>query len=299
MNIIKSFFLVLISVTVSFGFCDQVNEIYIPVPVGAFSNVTMQSSGVFILEDERIFCGIKSFNLPEHYLAQMIWIKGSGFLEYKIKNPLPENSKLKTLAVCFEIGSGDSNYPTELSIYINNRKIGSIIIPGNYLERKGKFPLPEYWKGVQYGKFISILIKSNGTYIVEDGEQKKISDTTLEDINQISEHINLRIGVSENAIYKNGISLFGEKFGDFPIPLILKIEYIGDKIYQPKIVEILDNPKEYENKTVILAVHPSGWRCPCEKSTPIPEGFSRSATMIHDDTGCIYGMVEILVGRIL
>ena len=50
---------------------------------------------------------------------------------------------------------------------------------------------------------------------------------------------------------------------------------------------------------VIIAVHPGGWICPSKKSTPLPEGFSRSATVFYDDTGCLYGNGNILIGKVL
>jgi len=58
------------------GFCEQVNEIRVPIPIGAFSKVAIHSSCGFIVKNENSpFHDIKSFELPQHYLAQMIWFE--------------------------------------------------------------------------------------------------------------------------------------------------------------------------------------------------------------------------------
>ncbi len=105
--------------------------------------------------------------------------------------------------------------------------------------------------------------------------------------------------MDKDAQYRGGMNIFGEKFGNYPRTLTLSLGYDGEKIYQPTISEIIGNPKKYENQTVIIAVHPGGWVCPNKKSTQIPEGFSRSATMVYDDTGCLYGNGDVLVGKVL
>ena len=67
----------------------------------------------------------------------------------------------------------------------------------------------------------------------------------------------------------------------------------------PKISDIVGNPQRFENKFVILKVKPGGWSCPVNKSTSIPPVFSRSATMIYDDSGCLYGAGKIIYGKLL
>jgi len=52
------------------------------------------------------------------------------------------------------------------------------------------------------------------------------------------------------------MNVFGEKFGNYPKTLILGLEYDGEKIYQPMILDIINKPEKYKSKTVIIAVHP-------------------------------------------
>ena len=105
------------------GFCEQVNEIRVPIPIGAFSKVAIHSSCGFIVKNENSpFYGIKSFDLPQHYLDQLIWFEGSGFLVYRVKNLLSENAEIRILVLYFEAGAGTVNSPTDLSVYMNGRK---------------------------------------------------------------------------------------------------------------------------------------------------------------------------------
>ena len=109
---------------VFFGFCEQVNKIRVPIPIiGAFSKVAIHSSCGFIVKNENSpFYGIKSFDLPQHYLDQLIWFEGSGFLVYRVKNLLSENAEIRILVLYFEAGAGTVNSPTDLSVYMNGRK---------------------------------------------------------------------------------------------------------------------------------------------------------------------------------
>lgn len=38
-------------------------------------------------------------------------------------------------------------------------------------------------------------------------------------------HVDLRLGVKENAVFKGGMNLFGKKFGDYEQDLVMKIFY--------------------------------------------------------------------------
>jgi len=250
-----------------------------------------------------------------HYLAKLVWFEGSGYLEYKVKNPLPKNSKVRSLNLFLEASPGvqenSFNKKTDITVSINGKKIGTHTISSNHEEEKGKYT-PDWWpmNKTQYGKPIFIEVNDNGTFISDNYslnwvERKasinfqKASDIKIRDLNLNQSVITLKISVDSNAQYKGGMSFFGEKFGNYKKALSMGLEYEGEKEYQPKIIEIINNPEKYENKTVIIKAHPGGWSCPNEKAAQLPEGFSRSATMIYDDTGCLYGKGDILVGKIL
>jgi len=295
------------------------NFISIPIPIGSYSIANVSSSFCGVATESGIVGNVddpRSFSNPRRYLAQLIWFGDDGYLEYRLKNPLVGNSRIKTLRLFFEACSEapgyDLNHKTDISIYINGEKVGTQTINGDFGGKRGKYT-PEWWPidNTQYGKPIFIEIRKDGTYVgnsynLDWTEKRKtkihfkrVSDVGIEKLNLNQKFIKIRIGVDKDAQHKGGINLFGEKFGNYPQTLTLGLEYEGEKIYQPRMIDIIENPEKYEDKTVIMAVHPGGWGCPPGKATPIPAGFSRSAIMIYDNTGCLYGGGDILIGKIL
>jgi len=291
--------------------------IYIPIPIGAYSNYSLNNQAYPYGVVDKNLKEKLSLDNPIRYLAQLIWFEESGYLEYKVKKPLPKNSKVKALRLFFEAypEEGSSlNQKTDISVYINKKKILTQTINNDSGGERGKYT-PEWWPSnkIQYGKPIFVEIREDGTYIGDSynsdwAENKKVninfqkvSDVGIEDLELNQDVISIRIGVDKDTENKGGISLFGEKFGNYPKMLTLGLEYDGEKMYQPKIAKIIENPEKYENKTVIMAVHPGGWGCPPGNATKIPEAedFSRSSTMVYDDTGCLYGSGDILLGKIL
>jgi len=297
----------------------SINFVSIPIPVGSYSVAEIYSTYCGIVTETGIIGNIddsRSFNDPHRYLAQLIWFGSNGYLEYKLKNFLPKRSQIKKLRLFFESCSEapryNLNHKTDISVYINGKRICVYTINSDFGSQRGKYT-PQWWfiDNTQYGEPIFIEVRKDGTYIGDNydsdmSEKKvvemnfhKISSVGINDLDMNQEFITIRIGVDKDAQHKGGMNLFGEKFGNYFKTLTLGLEYEGENIYQPSIIEIINNPEEYENKTVILAVHPGGWGCPPKKSTLHPEGFSKSATMIYDDTGCLYGNGDILVGKIL
>ena len=290
---------------------SNTNFISIPISIGAYSNYSLDTQPYPYGVVDRNLREKLSLDNPIRYLAQLVWFEGSGYLEYKVENPLPKNSQVKVLRLFFEACS-EANCKTDISVYINGKKIGTHTINGNFSGKRGKYT-PQWWPtdNSQYGKPIFIEVRKDGTYIGDSYNSdwteekkaeinfKKVSDVGIEQLNLNQDVIMIRIGVDKDAQHKSGMNIFGEKFGNYPKTLTLGLEYEGEKIYQPMIIDIINNPEKYENKTVIIAVHPGGWSCPSGKSTRIPEaeGFSRSSTMIYDNTGCLYGGGDILVGN--
>ncbi len=290
----------------------------ISIPVGAYSEKAVQAPCGFVTQDERMpFDDPTIFDNPKHYLARLIWFGKNGFLEYKLRNPLPPGSGITSarlfLEACSEAPHYDLKYETDLSLYINGIKICTCNIKGDFGGKKGTYPLPAWWpiSNTQYGVPLSIEIRDHGTYIgkfysaewLMDKARaqglKKVSNIGIRNLDLEQEAIVLRIGVDKDAKHMGGMNLFGEKSGNYPDTLTLGLEYKGEKILEPTISEIIAEPWRFANRRVILEVHPGGWSCPPGKSTPIPLGLSRSATMVYDSTGCLYGSGDILIGKIL
>ena len=297
---------------------SKTNFISLPVPLGSYSNYSLDAQSYPYGVVDRDLKEKLSLNNPLHYLAQLVWFEKSGYLEYRVKNPLPKDSRIKALNLffeaCSEVPHYDLNHKTDISLYINGKKVGIHTVNSDFGGKRGKYT-PQWWPtdNSQYGKPIFVEVRQDGTYIGDSynsdwAEKKraeinfqKVSAVSIKDLNLNQDFITLRIGVDKDAQHRGGMNLFGKKFGNYSKMIDLGLEYEGEKIYQPKIGEIIDNPKKYENKKVILTVHPGGWSCPLGKVTGIPEaeGFSRSSTMVYDDTGCLYGSGDILLGKIL
>lgn len=291
------------------------NFISIPIPVGAYSSYSTDHQPKGIIDenkDDKL-----SFDSKNHYLAQLVWFGQDGFLEYHIKNPLLKEDKPKTLRLfveaCSETWGYSLDHKTDLSFYINGIRIGQYTIPSDFGGKQGKYT-PQWWPtaNTQYGEPIFVEVRDDGTYVAnnfsDDWENnelsklnfKRISGVTISDLSLDKDYyIDVKLGVNKDAVHQGGLDVFGEKFGNYHKPLTLGIEYVGQKIYNPTISEIIKNPHQFQDKTVILTVHPGGWSCPSKNSTSIPEGFSRSSTMIYDSTGCLYGSGDILVGKLL
>ena len=290
------------------------NWISLPIPVGAFSSYEApnQPQGIIDAKEEDKL----SFDKNNHYLAQLVWFGKDGFLEYHIQNPLSSKDQPKTLRLFLEACSETWGYSldnkTNISLYINGVKIAQHFIPSDFGGRRGKYT-PQWWPtaNTQYGEPILIEVRQDGTYLANSYSDEwqedeipninfqKVSSVTINDIPLNQKTITLKVGVDKNAPHQGGLNLFGAQFGNYPKTLTLGIEYQGEKILQPTIGEIISQPKAFEDKKIILAVHPGGWSCPVSESTVIPEGFSRSAMMVYDNTGCLYGGGDILVGKIL
>ena len=290
------------------------NFISLPLPLGAYTSYSAEHQPKGIVDENQK--DKLSFDNANHYLAQLIWFGNDGFLEYHIKNPLSQGDKVKVLRLFAEVSSETWGYSldhkTDLSFYINGIRIGQYTIPSDFGGKKGKYT-PLWWPtaNTQYGEPLFVEVRKDGTYIANNYSDdwkdnklskldfKKISGVTINDLSLSQDYIDLKLGVNKDATNQGGLNVFGEKFGNYRKPLTLGIEYFGRKIYQPTISEIIDNPNQFNGATVLLGVHPGGWSCPLKKATAIPEGFSRSATMVYDNTGCLYGNGNILVGKIL
>ncbi len=273
------------------------NSLVIDIPVASFYNyeIEPQPEGVLAIDQgERL-----SFKGEKRNLAQVIWFRGAGFFEYKIKNPfklLEEIPEIKEADIFFEACSEEwkskLNHYSDISVYLNNNEIGTITLKNDYGgERRGKYPLPSWWPldNTQYGEKVLLKIKENGTYLQgSSNQEKRISNFKITDIDFTKPDIYLKISVNKNAKNKGGINIFGEKVGDFNKPFSFSIKYKGKKIYQPKVSEIIDNPTKFNGKNVLLGVYFSGWRCPNNKIA-YPSFLSRSASFYYDETGCIYG----------
>ena len=171
-----------------------------------------------------------SFYHPDRFSAQRVWFH-SGFLEYRFSFVYMNNITFKWLEISFETCSEAPMYrdpwKSDISVFVNGKELGIFESPCDCGGVRGA--LTPSWNSIlstQYGFLKTWRLDESGTYL--DGiriNDLSISDITFSDLPYIS----IKIGVSENAVHVGGINLFGDKFGNYEQPLVLKLGYQLDK----------------------------------------------------------------------
>ena len=166
-----------------------------------------------------------SFLDPDRMKAGLLWFT-RGFVEYQFPNNAKlTNIKLAAIEFIMELSSEvpgtSADWPSDISLWINGKEIGTWTSPGDFGDKRGVFT-PNWWKlkGSQYGKLKNWRIGQNGTYV--DGV--KISDVSLDDLNIAGHHsIRLRVGIRDDARHPGGINIFGRGFGNYDQDIILRL----------------------------------------------------------------------------
>jgi predicted transcriptional regulator len=168
-----------------------------------------------------------SFYEPEHVTAQLLWF-GSGYVAYRFPNNLPIGTTATRLdlsaEICSEAPLHHLNWPSDITLWVNGVEVGCWTSPADFGGQRG-FLTPEWWetKDSQYGMLKIWSVTEDGSYI--DGTC--IGTVSIEDL-KLSEKpfIEVRLGVKPDAINVGGINIFGEHFGNYPQPIVLKVNYV-------------------------------------------------------------------------
>lgn len=167
------------------------------------------------------------FYTPQRFDAQMLWFQ-QGFLEYRFSIiDCFADVHIDWLEVSFEACSEAPMYrdpwPSDISVEINNKRLGTWTCPSDCGGRRGHLT-PEWWDltNTQFGFLKTWRIDENGSYL----DYCQISDTKISDLALDNEqYISVRIGIDPASEHVNGINLFGEKFGDHPQSIDLRIGF--------------------------------------------------------------------------
>lgn len=200
----------------------------VPMPIGAYSD--FQATPTCGLASEHRIIGImdnpNSFYEPERIHAELIWFR-TGYLEYRFPNNLPSGAVLHNLElsmeVCSEAPLHHPDWPSDITLWVNDIEIGTWTSPSDFGGARGQLT-PEWWeeKDTQYGVLKTWKVSDNGAFI--DGV--KLSSTLLAHLNiRAQPFIRVRIGIKPDAYNVGGINIFGEKFGNYPQPIVLRMDY--------------------------------------------------------------------------
>ena len=87
------------------------------------------------------------FSHPDRINAGILWFT-KGYIEYMIPNLLPSATKIDQITVSLEISSEapgiNNDWPSDISILLNDVKIGTWTSPGDYGDVQGIFT-PDWW----------------------------------------------------------------------------------------------------------------------------------------------------------
>ncbi|MDO5299808.1 MAG: helix-turn-helix domain-containing protein [Clostridia bacterium] len=167
-----------------------------------------------------------SFYVPDRFGAQLIWFR-QGALEYRFAFPEIDAMEIDWLEISFEACSEAPMYrdpwKSDIAVAINGRRLGIWTSPCDCGGRHGKLT-PGWWSDLstQYGFLKTWHVDHEGSYL----ENMRISDVCLCDLGLHDRgYISVRIEVPDDVENIGGINLFGEHFGDYEQPLVLRVGY--------------------------------------------------------------------------
>lgn len=166
------------------------------------------------------------FSHPNRINAGILWFT-KGYIEYMIPNLLPSATKIDQITVSLEISSEapgiNNDWPSDISILLNDVKIGTWTSPGDYGDVQGIFT-PDWWfpNWNQYGLLKMIVINKKGTFV--DG--LKISNVTINEFNlDYKSTVRFKFEIEEDAKNVGGITIFGSEFGNYNQDIKVRIAY--------------------------------------------------------------------------
>lgn len=168
----------------------------------------------------------RGFYNPNKVNAQLIWFH-KGYLEYRFPNSIFQTIKPKLVEISLELCSEAPNYrndwPSDITMWINGFDCGTWTSPGDFGGRRGKLN-PSWWSdgSTQFGLLKTWRVNNEGSFI----DEKKSANVNIERLQLAKgDFITVRIGIKEDAQNIGGVNIFGEKFGDYPQNIIMRLDY--------------------------------------------------------------------------
>lgn len=171
---------------------------------------------------------LRYFSHPDHFDADILWFT-HGYVEYQVPNFAPMNRHITQITVSAELSSEapgvNSQWPSDISFFINDVFVGAWTSPGDFGDVRGIFT-PDWWfaNWNQYGLLKMLTVSGQGTFM--DG--LKISDVRIEDLNlDRTPRFNLRFSVDSEASHVGGLTIFGKAFGNYAQDIQVTLGYVN------------------------------------------------------------------------
>jgi predicted transcriptional regulator len=200
----------------------------IEVPIGMYTNVeAYPTCGLAIREK---FIGLidnpLSFFMPERAKAELLWSAG-GFIEYAFANTIPLQATVTAidfaLEVCSEAPGYDNDYPSDLTLWVNDIEIGTWTSPGDFGGTRGRLN-PNWWPDNMNQHGLLKVWQIDGTGSSIDGVV--LSSVTVDQLNiQPWQATKIRLGIKPESAHQGGFTIFGKGFGNYELDLVLRIRH--------------------------------------------------------------------------
>lgn len=211
------------------------SKIYLPfdrvtqkTPIGYYSDfqaeptcgLASRTKIIGVIDDPR------SFTCNDRIRSQLLWFS-SGFVSYRLQNPLDSNQHAEMLdismEICSEYPGSNNEWKSDILFTINDVDVGSWTSPGNFSDVRGVLT-PSWWKSnlSQYGNLIHLRINHEDSTV----NGKRISGCTLNDLRlHSSPFLTVKIGTKPDSPNQGGLTIFGKYFGNHAQDIVTTLYY--------------------------------------------------------------------------
>jgi predicted transcriptional regulator len=203
-------------------------EVVENIPVGNYSDVSIREPCGLVSGESYLFQEDSpyGFYAPTRTNAALIWFT-SGYVSYNISNqniqPKETFSVEITFEACSEAPGYDNDWPSDITLSINNIDVATHRIKGDYGGIRGRLN-PFWWSdsNTQYGELIQLVITEKGCLL----NGKTVSGQTISSLGMRKDYsFSFKISIKEDAVHGGGINLFGRTFGNHPQDILTRISY--------------------------------------------------------------------------
>ena len=117
----------------------------------------------------------------------------------------------------------NNNWPSDITVSINDVEVTTFTSPGDFGGRRGRYT-PEHWPvtSTQFGILKTITIGAGGVVVDKTpvNSHVTVSDLKLNTGNAVK----FTIGIKQDAVHRGGLNLFGKNFGDYQQAIIMTIK---------------------------------------------------------------------------